>query len=148
MRVLALVLLLGAQQPKPKQVVFVCEHGTVKSVVAVEHFNRLAKERGLNVRAISRGTKPDSTVPGPVAAGLKGDGFDVSAFRARPFTREDLASSLMVVALDAPVESVVGAALPVVRWDGMPAVSENYGVARTAIVDKVKRLVDSLAKRR
>ena len=33
-------------------VVFVCEHGAAKSVVAAAHFNRMARERGLAVRAI------------------------------------------------------------------------------------------------
>ena len=148
MNALLLAMALTMSQPKPKQVVFVCEHGTVKSVVAIEYFNRLAREKGLNVHAISRGTNPDSVVPGPVAAGLRQDGFDVSAFRARLFTKDDLANSVMVVALDAPVETVVGSTLPVQRWDGMPAVSEDYAKARTAILARVKRLVDSLAAKR
>ena len=44
-------------------VVFVCEHGSVKSLVAQEWFNRRAKERGLAVRAVSRGITPDASVP-------------------------------------------------------------------------------------
>ena len=47
-----------------------------------------------------------------------------------------------------PEPVFVGAALPVVRVDGMPAVSDNYGIARTAIRERVKKLVDSLAARR
>ena len=44
-------------------VVFVCEHGTVKSVLALAYFGQLARERHLPYRAISRGTAPDSAVP-------------------------------------------------------------------------------------
>ena len=33
----------------PRTVVFVCEHGNVKSLIAREWFNRLAAERGLDV---------------------------------------------------------------------------------------------------
>jgi hypothetical protein len=37
--------------PAAANVVFVCEHGAAKSVVASEYFNKLAAERG---RAIAR----------------------------------------------------------------------------------------------
>src|SRR4029450_12083860 len=36
-------------------VVFVCEHGAAKSVVATAYFNKLAAERGLPFRAAFRG---------------------------------------------------------------------------------------------
>ena len=132
------------QQPPPANVVFVCEHGTVKSLVAIEEFNRIAKERGLGVRAVSRGTRPDTTVPTPVRAGLTADGFDVSGFRATLFERRDLQNTLLVVALDAEVDSVVDRKVPVERWDRLPSVTADYKTARTAIVERVRRLVDSL----
>ena len=43
-------------------VLFVCEHGSTKSTVAAAHFNKLAGERGLKLRAVSRGTNPDEEV--------------------------------------------------------------------------------------
>ena len=133
------------QQP-PANVVFVCEHGTVKSLVAVEEFNRIAKERGLGVRAVSRGTHPDSAVPTPVRAGLAADGFDVTGFHAALFERRDLQNALLVVAFDAQVDSVVNRTVPVERWDHLPSVTADYKNARSAIVARVSRLVDSLAR--
>lgn len=128
-----------------QRVVFVCEHGTVKSLVALEVFNRLARRQNVRAQGISRGTHPDSAVPPSVSAGLLSDGFDVSAFRARLFTRQDLESSILVVALDASVDSVVDRAVPVVHWDGLPSVTADYRRARDAITLRVKHLVDSLA---
>lgn len=151
MRPIAIAALLSAfaaGATQAQRVVFVCEHGTVKSLVAEEYFNRLAQERGLGVRAISRGTRPDSLVPTPVAKGLAGDGFDISAFRPQHFTADDLLGGLLVVALDAPVEPVVAGALPVQRWDGLPSVTEQYPVASRAIAAKVRHLVDSLSAAR
>ena len=46
---------------KPATVVFMCPHGAAKSVLASAYFERLAKERGLNVRVESAGTDPDPT---------------------------------------------------------------------------------------
>jgi DNA-binding beta-propeller fold protein YncE/protein-tyrosine-phosphatase len=128
------------------RVVFVCEHGTVKSLVAVEYFNRLARARGLHAVAISRGTKPDTTIPSLVRMGLETDGFDVSAFHPRRFTYADVTPGILVVALDADVESVSGNTTAITRWDGLPSVMADYAGGRNAIVARVRQLVDSLAR--
>ncbi|SRR6266404_3655563 len=48
---------IGASSPRePAHVVFVCEHGSVKSLIAMEYFNRSVQERGLAYRAVARGT--------------------------------------------------------------------------------------------
>ena len=49
----------------------VCEHGSAKSVVAAAHFNYIARERNLKLRAISRGTNPDEEIAPKAAEGLK-----------------------------------------------------------------------------
>ena len=45
---------MQAAAPRPA-VIFVCEHGAAKSVVATAYFNKLASERGLPYRASFRG---------------------------------------------------------------------------------------------
>ena len=74
---------IRADEPTP-QVLFVCEHGNVKSLMAASYFNQLAAKRGLRLRAISRGSAPDSTtVPPPIIAGLRTDGVDVGGSSQR-----------------------------------------------------------------
>ena len=53
-----LIVMVAAQTPsRPNPaVVFVCEHGAAKSVIATAYFNKLAAERGLPFRATFRGT--------------------------------------------------------------------------------------------
>ena len=142
---------LSAQSP-PKApgdsqtVVFVCEHGTVKSVVALAWFRQLAAERHLTIRAISRGTAPDSSVPALVRSGLLRDGLTLGSFTPALFTLSDLSSAIAVVSFDQPgVAGMVGQRVPTLRWDGLPAVSTDYNVARDSIRLRVTRLVDSLA---
>jgi arsenate reductase (thioredoxin) len=60
---------------KPATVVFVCFHGSVKSQVAGGDFNRIAKERGLPVIAVSRGIAVDKEIPDSIREGLAGDGL-------------------------------------------------------------------------
>src|SRR5262249_33615945 len=62
---------------KPQTIVFVCEHGSAKSVIAAAHFNRLASEKGLPYRAIARGINPDDKIPATVSNGLAADGLTV-----------------------------------------------------------------------
>ena len=58
-----------------RTVLFVCEHGSAKSVVAAAYFNRLATERQIGLRAVSKGTNPDSEIAPNAAWGLAADGL-------------------------------------------------------------------------
>ena len=143
------VAVVSMLQAPPPTVVFVCEHGTVKSVVAMAWFNKLAAERGLTLRAISRGTAPDPAVPGPVLEGLRGDSLTLGAFTPLLFTPADVRSAVAVISFDQPgVAATVAGKAPVTAWDSLPAVSEDYGKASAAIRRRVARIVDSLAAAR
>src|ERR1051326_8439723 len=73
----ALTLLLVQPASTSPSVVFVCEHGAAKSVIATAYFNKLAAERGLPYRATFRGTSPQDALSVRAVAGLKEDGIDV-----------------------------------------------------------------------
>lgn len=55
-------LAFGQQaQPDPmlSTILFVCEHGAAKSVIAAAYFDKLAQARGLKYKAVFRGPNPD-----------------------------------------------------------------------------------------
>ena len=130
---------------RPGLVVFVCEHGSAKSLVAASFFERMAKERGLAVRAVSRGTSPDASVPPAVVAALRDDGFDVSAFKPRRLEAADVEGADRVVAIGVDIGEV-GAkkAARVERWDDIPPFSASYPQARQAIVTRIDALLRAL----
>ena len=131
-----------------KQVLFVCEHGNVKSLMAMTYFNRLAQERGLPFRAVSRGTAPDSTtVPPKVMEALKGDGFNVSAFHPVAVKAADVSTSQQVITMgvDLPKEAESSKS-KTERWDDVPPASVDFGAARDSIMAHVRKLIDQLAK--
>src|ERR1051326_2990781 len=66
--------------PKPK-VVFVCEHGAAMSVIAATEFSRMAKQNGLDVTVLTRGTRPEAEIPAVVREGLKSDGHDIGSMK-------------------------------------------------------------------
>jgi len=97
------VLLLGviAASGRDKQqaqiILFVCEHGSAKSVIAAAHFNRLAEERALPYRAIARGINPDSEIPEQVRVNLANDRLDVLTWEPRKVTEKDVREAAGVV---------------------------------------------------
>src|SRR3954447_16679129 len=76
---LTLVAFQPAAQPTSTtpSIVFVCEHGAAKSVIATAYFNKLAAERGLPYRATFRGTSPQEALSVRAVQGLKTDGVAV-----------------------------------------------------------------------
>jgi arsenate reductase (thioredoxin) len=129
---------------EPARVVFVCEHGSVKSLIATVYFNRSAQERGLLYRAVARGTAPKPVVPGPVQEGLRADGFDVSKFEPQLFKASDVDEASLVVSFDQDIGKVVGGRARHLRWDNLPGA--DYARVRDAIVRHVDALVDELAR--
>jgi arsenate reductase (thioredoxin) len=136
-----------APVPDSGRIVFVCEHGSVKSVLAVAYFRELAREKGLAYRAISRGMAPDTALPPFMRDGLRRDGLSLGAFTPTRFSDADVRSALLVVSFDEPnVATTANGRVPTVAWDNLPAVSANYDVARDSIKHRVALLVDSLAR--
>lgn len=129
-------------------IVFMCEHGNVKSLIASEWFNHLAAERGLTVRAVSRGLSPEVVVPARIAEHLRGDGFDVRSFRPRALARVDLVGAARLVVIGSQPPSWVSAEpVAVERWDGIPPASESYDASRAALRDRIVVLLESLGPR-
>jgi arsenate reductase len=151
--VLTLMLLPGisataehTSSPRVLRVVFVCEHGSVKSLVAASYFNRTAKSRGLSFDAIARGTTPESTVPRIVQKGLSEAGMNVSKFVPQMFVASDLSGAALVVSFDQDIEATVDGKVRQLKWDNLPGVLADYPRGRDAIVQKVEALIDALAK--
>ena len=128
-----------------RTVVFVCIHGSAKSLIAAEHFRRLAAQQGVDVRATSAGTAPDAEIPPNVIQGLLEDGIDVRGLRPRRLAREELAKAWRVVSFGCDLGNVTPPRVSVERWDDVPAVSEDFKAARDVIVARLPRLLDQCA---
>ncbi len=124
-------------------VVFVCEHGSAKSVVAAAHFNHLARERNLKLRAISRGTIPDEEIAPNAAKGLQADGLAVGREKPEKLSKADVGRAVRVVAFCQLPEAYLSVA-SVEQWDDIPPVSEDYSKARDRIVERIRHLLDGL----
>ncbi|HSS02966.1 MAG TPA: hypothetical protein VLM79_38150 [Kofleriaceae bacterium] len=145
--VLAFLTLLACNHEPARpaaEVVFVCEHGAAKSVVASEYFNKLAAERGLAVRAIARGADPQAELSVSAVHGLEGDGLPPRLGAPRPLTAAELRSSGRVVAFDCEQPAMKALKGMDACWDDVPAVSSDYAHARDAIRAHVAEMVEQM----
>src|SRR5687767_4851917 len=136
-----------ARAPEQGIVVFVCEHGAAKSVIAAAHFNRLAAQRGLGVRAIARGGDPQPQPSTATVAGLRGDGLLPAPSVPQPLTGRDVRGSAHLVAFDCAAPSMKSLSAVGTCWDDVPPISEGYAAARDKIRDHVTALLDETAGR-
>jgi arsenate reductase len=130
---------------KTRKVAFVCLHGSAKSLIAAEYFNRLAREKSLALRATTSGPEPDPAVPANVVEGMKGRGIDVHAYRPTLIDANQLKDADLIVsfACDAGRKLAPGKAEE--RWDDCPAVSDDFDIAWNFITTRVENLVERIA---
>ena len=129
-----------------KTVLFVCEHGTVRSLLAKILFEQYAAEVGLPMRAVSRGTRADSLVPLWMLQGLAADHIALGAWHPQTLRPRDLANASYVVSFDIPTAATAAARAPRAQWDSLPSVSRDYAMGRDEIQARVHKLVDSLKR--
>jgi len=124
-------------------VVFVCHHGAAKSVIAAAHAERLGAERQMGVRATAFGLDPDPDVPAHVVEGMTRDGLAHPSNRPRHVNAESLMKADVIVTMGCELpatDDLSSLGARVVRWDGIPDVSDGYDAARTAIVARLEQL--------
>jgi arsenate reductase (thioredoxin) len=147
-----LLLALLALMPQPRvagaepTVVFVCEHGAAKSVIATAYFNKIASERGLRARAIYRGTNPQADLSVRTIKGLQDDGLTVPEEKPSAITSADVEAATVIFAIGCTLPTSASASGKSANWDDVPD-DKGYGPQRDAIKTHVERLVDDLLKR-
>ncbi len=122
-------------------IVFVCLHGSGKSLIAAEHFRRLAVQLGQDVHATTAAPDPDAEVPPKVVQGLLADGINVRGYRPRCVTREELATASHVISFGCDLGDLVPPGVMVERWDDVPEVRRDFRVARDAILARLPALL-------
>lgn len=130
---------------RSQKVAFVCLHGSAKSLIAAQYFNRLATERHLPFRSTTSGPEPDAEVPDNVVAGFKSRGIDVAQYRPVLIAASQLADADFIVSFACDAGRRLAPDKPEERWDECPAVSDDFDVAWTFITGRVDALLTRLA---
>ena len=126
----------GTENPKsstPPTILFMCPHGAAKSVLASAYFQRLAKERGLNVQVASAGSEPEQ-------------GYSVPIANPRKIAPEEFAAADVVISIGCDLAALPQRRGRLVRWDEVPAPSDGFTAADEAIRKRVNDLVEELVR--
>lgn len=145
----ALLLALGqgpSQATVPRQaptVLFMCPHGAAKSLMASAYFQKMAKERGLNVRVDSAGTEPDSQLSKGVVDHLQKNGYSVPIEKPRAATEADMSTADVVITMGCDLSKLPPPKGALKNWN-VPDFSADFNVAEQSIRNQVSKLVDEL----
>lgn len=123
-------------------VLFLCPHGAAKSVLAAAHFQKLADERALPLRAVAAGTDPDPAIAPAAMELLRAEGLPLPDHAPRRVTSEDLQTAVRVISMGCDPAELPATPTALERWDDVPPVSVSPTAARDAIRRRVEKLLD------
>ncbi|HEY5729713.1 MAG TPA: hypothetical protein VIS72_06645 [Anaerolineales bacterium] len=131
--------------PHSSTIVFVCEHGAAKSIVASVWFNKLAAENGLDIRAIARGTHPDAELGPKAVEGLVNDGLTPTESTPQKLSLADVDSAQHIVTfceLTQELKTITTSE----SWAEVPNISDGYEPARDAIIKHIDQLISNFSR--
>ena len=128
---------------KTPAVLFLCPHGAAKSLMASAYFQKMAKERGLNVRVDSAGTDPEPELSRTVVASLQKDGYAIPIKKPRAATAADMQAADVVISMGCDLSTLPAPKGTLQNWT-VPDFSADFDAAQQAIRDRVTKLVDEL----
>ena len=131
----------------PRTILFVCEHGAAKSVIAAAYFDVLARKRGLNYKAVFRGTNPDTSLSPSAEKGLQEDGISTNGWKPELVTQKNMDEAFRIVTLGCLLPGEDARAIKIAKWNEIPNVSNDYRAARDEIKRRVQGLVEGLARK-
>jgi protein-tyrosine-phosphatase len=129
----------------PPRVVFVCEHGAAKSLIAAVYFNKLATERGLPVRAAFRGVTPQDELSVRAVTGLREDGLAVPNEKPSSVATDDVTRATHIFAIGCTLPGAATSSGKAANWNDVPD-DRGYPAMRDAIVAHVRALLDEIER--
>jgi protein-tyrosine-phosphatase len=142
--ILALTVSLNAMA-QTRKVVFVCEHGAAKSVIAAAYFNKIAKERNLDYEAVCRGNVPDSTVSVSAKEGLAQDKLLDESVRPTKLSANDTVGAERII-LFTKLPFDFKTSIEIEDWSKIKNLDAGYQQRRDAIIKNINTLLDTLSK--
>jgi arsenate reductase (thioredoxin) len=139
------MLFTNSTMAQTKKIIFVCEHGAGKSVVAASFFNKLAKERNLDYFAECRGTTPDTNVSLNTQEGLTKDNVYDASIKPTKLQQIDVTTAERIILFTSP-PSGLDTKIKTENWSDVENVDAEYPGRRDAIIKKITILLDTLEK--
>ena len=131
---------------EPPKILLVCQFGTVKSAITRELLIRRAAERGIALKAWSRGITPEEHLSPALLPRLRAEQIDPGRQPLQPLSARDVARADLVIAFD-PLPTSFSRA-NVRDWSDVPSMNSSYDAARRVIDQRIDALLDQLRRKR
>ena len=125
-------------------VLFVCEHGAAKSVLAAELLQRRISELDLPIEINAAGIDPSEAIPDSVVGLLPERAWELRTRRPRRVTEQDVDAATITITFNVAEATLPASPAARLAWDDVPPVSEDPIAARAAIERHIEQLVERL----
>jgi len=99
------------------------------------------------VHVVSAGTDPDPQVAPAVASHLRKNGYELPIDKPRRATAQDVSTADLVISIGCDLRGLPAPTGTVLKWDDVPAPSEDFARADERIRERVIQLVDELVRK-
>ncbi len=154
MKLMIVFILLGqvsfygqSKDSSLKKIIFVCEHGSAKSVVAAAYFNKLSQKNGLNYVALTRGTKPDKEMNASVLDSLKAEGITMDSFNKPVKLELEEAKGAVKIVAFCELGKEYYELFSVESWMDLPPISTKYTESKAILLEHMRKLFKSIEKK-
>jgi arsenate reductase len=130
---------------KASKILFVCEHGAAKSIIAAAWFNKLAHENGLDLQAVAHGTSPDDELSPITVQGLTTDGLTSTELTPQKLLAAEVKSAKRVIAFGDLFNKEDHQDVKIENWNDVPPVSRDYQIARDVIIGQLHHLISEIS---
>lgn len=134
-----------AKPAASKRILFVCQYGTAKSVIAREFFRKRALRRGITVQAVSRGITIEDHISEGLRRNLAADGINPNVEAIQVLAPLDWQSADVVIAFNPLPPGLLHADIR--DWSDLPSMNERYKKSRAILKRRIDKLLDEVAAR-
>jgi len=135
--------------PKPaiKTIVFVCNYGFDKSVVAASYFNEVMKDKRFHYEAISRAAEANQrktkSIPTAILTDLLSTGLTLQTTDITTLSEAEITSAYKVICLDKPNENLKDNQ-KLIFWEDIPPLKADAQNTTSIIKEKVDNFVKKI----
>ena len=125
-------------------VLFVCQHGAAKSVLASELLAQHAAALDLPLTARSAGVEPDATVSDRLIELFPERAWELAGRQPRRVTGEDIRDASITITFNVPPGELPAPPAELLTWDDVPPVSDDPIAARATVERHIEALLERL----
>jgi len=134
-------------EPEINTLVFVCNYGFDKSVIAASYFNEVMKNKRLHYKAISRAAEANlhetNSIPTAILTDILSTGLTLQTTNVTTLSETEVNSAYKIICLDKPLENLKDHK-NLIFWKDIPPLKAGIDKTTSIIKEKVDKLVKEI----